>query len=169
MRLVPGRDELDGVLAEGEVVGEAPGDRRKGEVLRGQEELHAAVGINEVIEEPEVDVPGEASKEVEEVVVAAECTSERVRGVALVVAAHTLDGQVEAVGDAAGASAGLVDRPLPVDLIARPEDHPADRVGDRVEGADVGRWQLAACMSGRRVKVARTASLVSTNVPNSEQ
>lgn len=34
--LVPSRDELDGVLAEGEVVGEASRDRRQGEVLRGQ-------------------------------------------------------------------------------------------------------------------------------------
>lgn len=87
---------------------------------------------------PEVDVPGEGSEEVEEVVVAAECVSERVRGIALVVAAYTLAGQVESVGDDACASAGLIDRPLPVDLIAGPEDHAADGVGDRVEGVDVG-------------------------------
>jgi hypothetical protein len=94
---VPSRDELDGALAEGEVVGEAPRDRRQGEVLRGQEERHAAVGIHEVIEEPELDVSGEAAEEVGEVAVAAECDSERVCGVALVVAAYALDGQVEAV------------------------------------------------------------------------
>ncbi len=58
--LVPSRDELDGALAEGEVVGEAPRDRRQGEVLRGQEKLHAAVGIHEVIEEPEVDARTES-------------------------------------------------------------------------------------------------------------
>src|SRR5438874_555245 len=79
--LVPSRDELDGVLAEGEVVVEAPRDRRQGEVFRGQEELYAAVGIDEVIEESEVDIHGEASEEVEEVAVAAECIRERIRGV----------------------------------------------------------------------------------------
>jgi hypothetical protein len=42
-----------------------------------------------------------------------------------------------AVGDTAVVSAGLVDRPLPVDLVSRPEDHPADGMCDRVEGVDV--------------------------------
>jgi hypothetical protein len=60
--LVPSCDELDRSLAEGKVVGEAPRDRRQGEILRGQKELHAAVGIHEVIEEPEVDVPGETAE-----------------------------------------------------------------------------------------------------------
>lgn len=86
-------------------------------------------------------------------------------------AAYALDGQVEAIGDAAGASAGLVDRPLAVDLIAGPEDHSADRVGDRVLRASMsagGSWAMIACMSGRRVKVGSTESLVGTNLPKSE-
>lgn len=108
--LVPSRDELDGALAEGKVVSEAPRHRRQGETLRGQKVLHA-VGIHEVIEEPEVDVPGEAAVEIDEVAVAAECISERVRGLALVVTADALDGQVEAVGDAAGACCIVGPRP----------------------------------------------------------
>jgi hypothetical protein len=32
-----------------------------------------------------------------------------------------------------------------------------------------GSWPMIACMSGRQVKVARIASLVGTNLPNSEQ
>src|SRR5262245_14766904 len=89
--LVASGDELDGALAVGEVVGEAAGDRRQCEVLRGQEEPHAAVGFHEVVEEPEVDVAGEAPEEVEEVAIAAEWVSKRVGGVALVVAAYALD------------------------------------------------------------------------------
>ena len=46
--------------------------------------------------------PAKPSEQAEEVAVTAERISERVRGVALVVAAYALDGQVEAVGDAAG-------------------------------------------------------------------
>ena len=76
--LVPSRDELDGALAEGEVVGDAPRYRRQGEVFRRQEELHAPVSIHEVLEEPEVDVPGEVVEEVKEVALAVECASERV-------------------------------------------------------------------------------------------
>lgn len=79
-----------------------PRDGRQGEMLRGQEELHAAVGSHQVIEQPEVDVPGEAAEEIEEVAVAAEHISERVRGFALVVASYALHRQVEAVADAAG-------------------------------------------------------------------
>jgi hypothetical protein len=71
-----------------------------------------------------------------------ECVSEWVRGVNIVVALHTLDGQVEAVGDAPRAPTGLVNCPLPFNLIARPENHPADGVSDRVEGIDVGGRQL---------------------------
>jgi hypothetical protein len=51
--LVSSGDELDSALAKGEVVGETPRDRRQGEAFRGQEQLHAAFRIYEVIEEPE--------------------------------------------------------------------------------------------------------------------
>jgi hypothetical protein len=51
--LVSSGDELDSALAKGEVVGESPRDRRQGEAFRGQEQLHAAFRIYEVIEEPE--------------------------------------------------------------------------------------------------------------------
>ena len=71
--LVASRYEVDGVLAVSEVVGDALRDRRQREVLRRQEELHVAVGVHEVLEVPEVDIPGEGPEEVEEVGVAAEC------------------------------------------------------------------------------------------------
>ena len=77
------------------------------------------VGVRELVnhghEVPEVDIPGEGPEEVEEVGVAAECICERVRPIALVVAAYAFDGQVESVGDGACAPACLIDRPLPFD------------------------------------------------------
>src|SRR5262245_33517682 len=88
--------------------------------------------LNQVLQVEEVHVAREVAEQSEEVCVPGERFAQWA-GLAEVMPADALQRQIETVPDPWMASTRAVDRHLAVDLVARPDHHPADRVTDALE------------------------------------
>ena len=110
-----------------------PGHRRSLEVIERQEEFHRRTFVSDqVLQHEEIDVPVEVSEQPEEVPVPGQRLPEWA-ALAEIVSADALEREVEPVCDLPVEPACAVDGLLAIDLVARKDHHPADRVADPPE------------------------------------
>ncbi len=131
-------DEVHRLFTVGAVHRNARGNRWGFEVVERQECLHGRVfASSQVLQEEELHVSPEIPEEIEESPVTGEYLAHRAC-LAEVVAADALQREVHPVADrAAHAAAGLVDGPLPIDLVTGEDHHAAHGVAQCDERFDL--------------------------------